>query len=148
VQWCKLALSATSERRRRDGECELMSKPLFGDEVMKFTVITGWQAAYDSPIRLQAGDLLFLTGRQETWDGHVWLWARSAGGLEGWIPDILVGRAEGKCVANEDYTASELTCRPGQVLVGEKETHGWVFCRAKDGSTGWIPRKNLSPELN
>ncbi|WP_427238349.1 SH3 domain-containing protein [Bacillus altitudinis] len=42
-----------------------------------------------------------------------------------------------------EYTAAELTCRAGQVVRGEKETHGWVFCRLQDGSAGWIPRKNL-----
>ncbi|MFN3312474.1 MAG: SH3 domain-containing protein [Hyphomonas sp.] len=110
---------------------------------MNFKVTEDWQATYADPIRLTAGDMLYLTGRQDNWDGHIWLWARSAGGLEGWIPDTIVSRTKAGCIAIEDYTATELTCRAGEVVRGEKETHGWVFCRSRGGSAGWIPRKNL-----
>lgn len=114
---------------------------------MNFRVIKDWQATYADPIRLEAGDVLYLTGRQDNWDGHLWLWAKSVGGLEGWIPDTIVSKANAGWVATEDYSAAELTCRTGQVVTGEKETHGWVFCRSLDGSTGWVPRKNLAPNV-
>lgn len=110
---------------------------------MNFKVTEDWQATYADPIRLKAGEVLSLTGRQNNWDGHIWLWARSAGGLEGWIPDTIVSKTNAGCVAIEDYTAAELTCQAGQSVRGEKETHGWVFCRLQDGSAGWIPRRNL-----
>ncbi|WP_071795904.1 SH3 domain-containing protein [Natronohydrobacter thiooxidans] len=111
---------------------------------MKFKVTEDWKASYLDPICLQAGDLLYLTGRQDNWDGHIWLWAKSAGGLEGWIPDSIVRKTNTGYVATEDYTAAELTCRAGQVVTREKETHGWVFCRLPDGPVGWIPLKNLA----
>ncbi len=114
---------------------------------MDFTVVEDWQASYPDPIRLQAGEALTLTGRQERWDGHLWLWARSAGGREGWVPDRLVRRTAAGCTATQDYSAAELTCRSGQRLTGETETHGWVFCRAADGAAGWVPRRNLAPVI-
>ncbi|PZP24791.1 MAG: hypothetical protein DI613_16835 [Kocuria rhizophila] len=55
----------------------------------------------------------------------------------------IVSKTNAGCVAIEDYTAAELTCQAGQSVRGEKETHGWVFCRLQDGSAGWIPRRNL-----
>lgn len=116
----------------RDGGC------------MNFDVIENWQATYAEPIRLDAGEPIFLTGRQDSWDGHIWLWARSAAGLEGWIPDSLVAQGAAGPFARENYTAVELTCQTGQVLAGEKEMHGWVFCRSQDGSAGWVPRRNLA----
>jgi hypothetical protein len=112
---------------------------------MNFRVVENWQATYADPIRFAAGDLVYLTGRRDNWDGHIWLWAKSADGLEGWIPDSIVRQGEAGCIAREDYTAAELTCQTGQVLTGEKETHGWVYCRSMDGSAGWVPRKNLDP---
>lgn len=112
---------------------------------MKFAVIEDWEAAYADPIRLGAGEPLRLTGRRDEWDGHVWLWAVSAAGLEGWIPDSSVGQGSDGPYAKEDYTAVELTCRTGQTLIGEKETHGWVYCRAEDGCGGWVSRRNLAP---
>ncbi len=112
---------------------------------MKFIVTEDWEASYPDPIRVAAGERIHLTGEKDLWDGHLWLWARSAAGLEGWVPDSLVGAGADGPAAREDYTAVELTCRKGQTLVGERETHGWVFCRAADGRTGWVPRRNLAP---
>ena len=112
---------------------------------MTYRVIEDWHATYANPIRLAAGDPVHLTGRQDEWDGDVWLWARSEAGLEGWIPDSIVVQRDGEAFATEAFTAAELTCRTGQTLDGEKETHGWVYCRSADGRSGWVPRRNLSP---
>lgn len=50
---------------------------------MDYFVIEDWHASYVDPIRLVAGELVHLTGRQDNLDGHIWLWARSDAGLEG-----------------------------------------------------------------
>lgn len=113
---------------------------------MKFRVTEDWQATYADPIRLQAGDVLYLTGLRDDWDGHIWVWARSASCLKGWIPDTIVSKANAGCVATEDYTAAELTCRTGQVVTAEMETHGWVFCRLPDGCAGLDPKEKPDPE--
>ena len=115
---------------------------------MKFTVTEDWQATYADPISLKAGDILFLCGRQDIWEGHIWLWAKSTSGLEGWVPDNIVEKTNSGYVSAEDYTAAELTCQAGQTVTGEKETHGWVFCRSSDGSAGWVPLKNLVPNVS
>lgn len=113
---------------------------------MIYRVKADWQASYPDPIRFSAGEALCLTGRQEEWDGHLWLWARAPDGREGWVPDTIARRTAAGCIAGADYSAAELTCRSGERLTGESETHGWVFCRAPDGRTGWVPRRNLVPE--
>lgn len=112
---------------------------------MRFRITEAWQASYANPIRLRAGDALVLSDRQEHWEGHVWIWARSADGLDGWIPDSLACAVAGGHVASADYTATELTCQAGEILTGEQETHGWVFCTGQDRATGWVPRRNLQP---
>lgn len=102
-----------------------------------------WVATYEDPIQLAAGDRVELTGRQDHWDGHLWLWAKSTKGLEGWIPDDLVLSENGIHRAREEYTAVELTCLTGQLLTSGKETHGWVYCYSADGQAGWVPKRNL-----
>lgn len=110
---------------------------------MHYLVIEDWTAAYANPIELVAGERLDLTGRAEDWDGHRWLWARSANGLEGWVPASLVDGAAGTVRAKAGYSARELTCRAGETVVELEATHGWVRCRAEDGRTGWVPERNL-----
>jgi len=110
---------------------------------MRFIVVKDWVATYANPISISAGEQVELTGRQEDWDGHIWLWAKSADGLEGWIPDSLFDIGKTLHLAKDDYTAVELSCQTGQVLSGIKETHGWVYCRSADGRLGWVPRRNL-----
>ena len=111
---------------------------------MIYTVVEDWVATYSNPIQLTAQEQLELTGRHDNWDGHIWLWAKSAMGLEGWIPDSLVEEVDGLHRANEDYTAAEISCQAGQILQGLKHTHGWVFCHSPDGKLGWVPLKNLT----
>jgi len=110
---------------------------------MQYEVTEDWTATYDAPIALSAGETIELSGRQDIWDGYIWLWARCTAGKEGWIPDSLVRTMNGRQIAGEDYSAMELTCKRGQVVTGIKETHGWVLCRTAEGRTGWVPRNHL-----
>lgn len=112
---------------------------------MRYRVTQAWQASYDDPIRLSAGDPVWLTGRQERWEGHLWLWARASDGREGWVPDSVLQQDASGTVSREDYSAEELTCAPGEVLDAERETHGWLWCRNGMGDFGWVPRRNLFP---
>ena len=113
----------------------------------RYQVIADWTATYRDPIRLVAGDPLELTGRTELWDGHLWVWARSRDGREGWLPDsYIVAGAGGEhqgARARHAYSAAELDCRAGQILIGSATVHGWVWCRGPDGAEGWVPARNL-----
>lgn len=116
--------------------------------INRYRVTADWAATYRDPIRLAAGDPLALTGRTELWDGHLWVWARCRNGREGWLPDSLVVTGEGGARhgarVREAYSAAELDCRVGQVLIGSGEVHGWVWCRRPDGAEGWVPARNLA----
>ena len=110
---------------------------------MDYIVTGDWTASYADPIRLSPGERVRLSGREDVWEGHRWLWATATDGREGWIPDTLVFEEGGIHMARAEYSAIELTCVAGQVLEGLQEQHGWVFCRAADGGTGWVPRRHL-----
>ncbi len=108
-----------------------------------YRVSEAWEASYGDPIRVARDAPLELSGREDIWDGHRWLWATS-GGREGWVPDSLVRHQAAGPVAAFDYSAMELSCPKGARLTAGRETHGWVWCRAEDGREGWVPRRNLT----
>ena len=103
-------------------------------------------ASYADPIALRAGEPLTLSGREDVWEGHRWLWAVAVDGREGWVPDSLP-RASGKGhVAAWDYAAIELTCAAGERLTLLRESHGWAWCRKGDGCEGWLPLRILAED--
>ncbi|MCB2129054.1 MAG: SH3 domain-containing protein [Rhodobacteraceae bacterium] len=108
-----------------------------------FRVVEAWHAAYEDPIVLKAGEEFWLSDKTDNWDGHLWLWARNQAGKEGWIPDSLVRRSAGRTYATIGFSATELTCRNGEVLTASLELNGWALCQAAGGSIGWVPLRNL-----
>ncbi|MHA7772157.1 SH3 domain-containing protein [Roseibium sp. M-1] len=107
------------------------------------TVLEDWTATYPDSISVTAGEAIELDGRKDVWDGYTWLWAKNTAGREGWVPDCLVS-SDAPVVATEDYSAMELTCKKGDVLITERILHGWAFCRNEADERGWVPARNLS----
>ncbi|MFQ6549836.1 SH3 domain-containing protein [Aestuariibius sp. 2305UL40-4] len=108
----------------------------------KRRVTRTWTASYPDPISITAGARLDLTGKTDDWGGHIWLWAIAPDGREGWVPDTLPDD-EGR--ARRDYSARELTCTEGDILLALDRTHGWTLCRSTSGAEGWVPDANLIP---
>jgi len=100
-------------------------------------------ASYEDPIAFTQGQALSLTGKAEIWDGYRWLWAVGPDGRAGWIPDDSVIVKDGGVIALRDYSAMELTCDKGAILLVIEETHGWVWCSAPNGLAGWVPANKL-----
>ena len=107
-------------------------------------VLEAHDATYANPIAVAKGARLVLTGREDVWEGHRWLWAVAEAGGEGWIPDDLVIETDDGPVASRDFSALELTCSAGEAVALIRQSHGWAWCRKDDGSEGWLPLKNLS----
>ena len=108
------------------------------------TVLQSHSASYADPIRVAKGARVRLTGREERWDGHLWLWAVADDGRQGWVPDSLIDRSGGGAIALRDYSAMELTVAAAETVEVVRETHGWAWCRDPNGSEGWVPISNLS----
>jgi len=90
------------------------------------------------------GAPLTLSGREDIWDGHRWLWAIGDDGRAGWVPDDLLVTVDGRPVAAWDYTAIELTVAAGERVDLLHHTHGWGWCRDGDGREGWLPLGKLA----
>lgn len=108
-----------------------------------YRVIEDWRATYEDPIVLMEGEELWLTGKTDDWDGHIWVWAKNRAGKEGWIPDQLVRKVGDKAYANTAFSALELTCHRGEMLEGFDKVNGWIMCTAAGGLKGWVPARNL-----
>ena len=100
-------------------------------------------ASYADPIKVAKGQRVTLTGREDIWDGHRWLWAVSEDGREGWVPDSYICRTAKNTITCCDYSAIELTCSAGETVMLLCQTHGWAWCRKSDGSEGWLPLHSL-----
>lgn len=107
-------------------------------------LLEGHEASYPDPIRLARGESLALTGREDNWDGHRFLWAVAADGRAGWVPAGLIVEGDGGPVAARDYSAVELTCAAGETVELLWQTHGWAWCRTAAGAEGWLPLRILS----
>ncbi|MCM2294731.1 SH3 domain-containing protein [Allorhizobium sp. BGMRC 0089] len=107
-------------------------------------VIKPHERSYADPIACFQGDRLVLTGREDIWEGHRWLWAIAEDGRQGWIPDRLVRIEADHAIALDTYSAMELSCEQDEILYGVSALHGWVWCRNLAGEEGWVPSRNLS----
>lgn len=107
------------------------------------TVTQPHTASYADTISVKQGQVLALSGREDIWDGHRWLWAVAPDGREGWVPDSLIRQGDAGPVAATDYAAVELTCAKGETLCALNATHGWVWCRNALGAEGWVPARQL-----
>lgn len=115
---------------------------MVADMQKKYIVIEDYKNSNEDPIELTAGDSVRL-GEKSDNDGPWanWIYCTSdRTGKSGWTPtqilkmDGLVG------VATSDYVAAELTVAVGDILIGDIETNGWLWCiRETDNDAGWVP---------
>ena len=112
---------------------------------MQWKVIVDHKAIYPDPISVKQNENITLSGREDNWDGHRWLWAIAENGREGWVPDdlpIMISRKIAQCAY--EYSAAEISVKPGDTLTGTIQRHGWLWCQNEDGTQGWVPIKCLS----
>jgi len=99
------------------------------------------------PIKMQAGDLLEIAGKED--DG--WIWCRNRAGKESWVPlSYLTTEGERKTrTALFDYDATELPVEVGEEFQAGLEEHGWLWCENTQGKWGgtrgkrWAYRRGL-----
>ncbi len=114
---------------------------------MKWIAIAKHRSEYIAPITFSKGSLLKIGEKyqgSENWDN--WYFCKVDGGLEGWVPAQIIewiDKLQG--YAKADYTAKELNVDQGDLLVGEEQLNGWMWCsRSSDGQSGWVPLEILT----
>jgi len=107
-------------------------------------VIAAYTRAYADPIRIRAGESVTLTGREDNWQGWIWIWAISGAGKAGWMPQAAVERRGEQTVARYDYDARELSVGAGDPVTVERAASGWLWCVAAAGRSGWVPADHIA----
>lgn len=105
-------------------------------------VTDDWRGPSRDPIRLSAGDPVGVGHRDDTWPRY--RWCTAADGTEGWVPDDVLQLTANGWVARADYDATELTVERGDVVEALRFLADWCWCRAADGSEGWLPEEVLA----
>jgi len=104
-------------------------------------VIKAHESEFPNPIKVKAGAKVSVEDRETIWAG--WLWCRTDGGVEGWVPSGYVDRNGNSGTMRRDYDATELTVEIGDILEAVDEASSWLFCRTKTGLPGWVPVENV-----
>ena len=102
----------------------------------------GWVTEGHAPVHAQAltakaGERLRLGRRDDEWPG--WIWCTAESGVSSWVPEsfLAIDGQESRLV--EDYDATELTVRPGELLALQREVNGWWWATDDQGRMGWVP---------
>ncbi len=106
-------------------------------------VIKEHQATYPDPITMRAGDTVELSGKEDSWNGWIWIWCTNQQGKSGWVPKGHVEQIGDIWRARFAYDAIELSVHVGEELTVDKEESGWAWCTNQQGESGWIPVENI-----
>jgi hypothetical protein len=98
-------------------------------------------------LKVRAGELVAVGNHDETWPAFIW--TENSDGVGGWVPERHLRRT-GKGDAAEvvrSYDTTELSADADAVIavIEVDEESGWLWCRADDGGTGWVPINVLEP---
>lgn len=113
----------------------------------EYIVIKAYENSNTDPIVLNKGDVVQLGEKSKTdgpWPNWVYCISNRSG-KAGWTPIqvLQIGKETG--VAITEYTAKEMTVDIGDVLYGDKELNGWLWClRKTDREEGWVPKDCLN----
>ncbi len=104
-------------------------------------VTTPHQSNYPNPIKFDRGDDLVVGGWDKENPG--WIWTKTGNGNEGWAPEQILAINGESAVAKEDYIATELTTKLGDILTVHRELAGWYWVTTKAGKNGWVPAETV-----
>jgi uncharacterized protein YgiM (DUF1202 family) len=105
--------------------------------------LADYQAVYPDPITIEAGEPLMLSGKEDNWQGFIWLWCTNQHGKSGWVPQGYVLQTEHGCVARCDYDAIELNVQTGEALLVAQAESSWLWCANQHGKSGWVPADHV-----
>ena len=102
--------------------------------------VRAYDRPYADPVAGTAGDEMVPDPeRTATTDIVGWTWCTAADGREGWVPEAWLAERDGRLVLLRDFSAIELSVRPGdrvELILGES---GFVYGRRATGEEGWVP---------
>ena len=95
-----------------------------------------------SPLQLIAGERVDVVERSSEWREFVFVTAERGAG---WVPVRYLSGSSGTVTVRTAYDTTELATTAGERLqvIDEDLRSGWLWCRARSGSEGWVPLNTL-----
>ncbi len=113
---------------------------------MEFEITKEHKSDSSSPLIIEKETRIKLGDRSDdagNWPN--WIYCYTLDGIsEGWAPEQII-QIEGEYgVTLEDYSAKELSVKKGEIVKGNRELNGWVWCSKLNGSEeGWLPKEKI-----
>ena len=113
---------------------------------MKFKIIEEHKCNNQAPIIISKGTRVKIgkeSNATESWPN--WIYCYSLDGIsEGWTPKQIIQIESEYGIVLENYSAKELDVKEGEIVEGNREINGWVWCSELNGSEeGWLPKEKL-----
>lgn len=113
---------------------------------MKFEIIEEHKNNNPTPIIIRKGARVKIGKRSdgtESWSNWVYCYSLD-GTCEGWTPEQIIQIESEYGIVLEDYSAKELDVKKGDIVEGNIELNGWVWCSKLNGSEdGWLPKEKM-----
>lgn len=113
---------------------------------MKYQVIEEHKTNNNNPIKVKKGERVKLGRKSSEEDGwNNWIYCFSLdSNTEGWAPEQIIKIENEYGIALSDYSAIELDVNINQIVNGELELNGWLWCsKLNDSDFGWIPKEKV-----
>jgi hypothetical protein len=114
----------------------------------RYIVQESRESPYSEPVILTKGEAVTVGEEYKEkvyWPG--WIWCETAD-KKCWVPFQTIEKKQKNLgIMKEDYNATELNVKTGDIIEAEKELNGWVWGkRSGDNRFGWVPMDILKEE--
>lgn len=113
---------------------------------MKYEILEEHRPNNSNPIEVRKGETVKLGRKSNAEDGWSnWMYCYSLDSSnEGWVPEQIIEAKNEYGIILKDYSAIELTVSKGEIVEGELELNGWVWCnKLNNFEAGWLPKENM-----
>lgn len=113
---------------------------------MKYQVIEEHKPDNNDPIKVKKGETVKVGRKSVEEDGWCnWIYCYSLdSNSEGWTPIQIVQIENEYGIILNDYSANELDVSKDDIVNGELELNGWLWCcRVDDSEWGWLPKEKI-----
>ncbi|HZK56596.1 MAG TPA: SH3 domain-containing protein [Desulfosporosinus sp.] len=113
---------------------------------MKFELIEEHKSNNPTPLIIRKGTRVNVGKRSDganSWPNWIYCYSLD-GNSEGWTPEQIIQIESEYGIVLEDYSAKELGMKKGEIVEGNIELNGWVWCSKLNGSEeGWLPKEKI-----
>lgn len=113
---------------------------------MEFKIIEEHKSNNPTPLIIRKESRVKVGKRSdgaESWPNWIYCYSLD-GNSEGWAPAQIIQIENEYGIVLEDYSAKELDVKKGEIVEGNIELNGWVWCNILNGSEdGWLPKEKM-----